>query len=278
MWNDQPVSGADVEIGTGITIVIGGETRLHEPVYKTATDAEGYYLFADVEPGKYVRRVKAFGTWFYPEGHYVYRAFTVNAGQTIDKDTYHVVKSDMILVAPADAAAVAYDKLTLTWEAYADAQHYEVKLAPEGKSAFEIEPTTTTSYTHPQPLLNGNYTWAISAYNENGRAIAESPERNLTITGAAYSIYVEVVSPDDKATVSGTGLTLEWQPYPGASYYKVYVAVSGGEAVVMFVKVTDGSYMVPQALKPATYYWTVTAYDSSDKELAKSSSHYFTVE
>jgi hypothetical protein len=279
MWNGQPVAGAEVEIGTGITMYIGGGgTALDEPVFKTTTDSQGYYVLTDVTPGGYVRRFKAFGTWFYPDGQYLYHKFQINADQTVSKNIYHIIKSDLTLNTPADKADMAYDKVTLTWQAYPEARYYQVKLKPENQSAFEIDYTTGTAYTHPQPLLNGKYTWAISAYNQNGQQIVLSPDRNLTITGAAYSIYVEIVSPADDAIVSGSSLNLEWQAYPGAAYYKIYVAVSGGgDTIVSFVKVTETNYIIPQTLAPAEYYWTIYAYDSYDDEITQSTGRYFTV-
>jgi hypothetical protein len=277
MWNGQPVAGADVEIGTGITIYIGGGTELNEPVYQTTTDAQGYYVLEDVTPGTYVRRIKAFGTWFYPDGEYFYHKFQVDADETVSKNICHVIKEDLVLNTPADKADVSYDNVTLAWQAYPEAHYYKVELIPENRSAFDINVTTETTYTHPQPLFNGKYTWSVTAYNQGGQKIAESDDRNLTIVGAAYSIYVEILSPADDATVSGAGLNLEWQPYPGASYYKVYVAISGGNTIVSFVKVTDAAYTFTETLAPAEYYWVIYAYDNYDDELAQSTGHYFTV-
>jgi hypothetical protein len=278
MWNGQPVAGADVEIGTGITIYIGGGgTELHEPTYQATTDSQGYYVIEDVTPGGYVRRIKAFGLWFYPEGHYYYHKFQVDADETVSKSIYHVIKEDLVLSTPADKADVPYDNVTLTWQVYPEAHYYQVELRPENQSAFDINVTTEATYTHPQPLLNGKYTWSVSAYNQSGQKIAESTDFNLTIVGAAYSIYVEIVSPADDAIVSGEGLHLEWEPYPGASYYKVYVSLSGGDTIVSFVKVIDSIYTFTQTLAPGEYYWVIHAYDNYDDELAQSTGHYFTV-
>jgi hypothetical protein len=279
MWSEHPVAGAEVEMGTGITIYIGGGgTVLDEPVYRTTTDSQGYYVLTDIEPGGYVRRFNAFGTWIYPDGHYMYHKINLSANQTLSKGIYYIVKNDLTLNTPADETSVPYDNLTLTWQAYPEAHHYQVKLVPENLDAFEIESTTDTAYTHPQPLLNGEYTWSISAYNENGQKIAVSPDRTLTVTGAAYSIYVEIIYPADEAHVSGSGLILEWQSYPGVSYYELYLTISGGgSTIISFEKVTATTYAITQTLGPAEYYWKVYAYDSSDEKLAQSGSYYFTV-
>jgi hypothetical protein len=168
---------------------------------------------------------------------------------------------------------VPYDKLILTWEVYPEADHYQVKLFADDPNsvAFDTNPTKETACTHPQPLPNGLYYWEVSAYNQNGREIATSPFypfHRFTVTGAAYSIYLEKVFPPDKATVSGTGLTLEWRPYPGASYYRIFVDIyeKDGVRVVVDVKVTTTSYKIPQTLKPGEYKWSVDAFGSSGKE------------
>jgi hypothetical protein len=277
MWSEHAVAGAEVEIGTGITMYIGGGgTTLHEPVYKAVTDSQGYYVITDVTPGGYVRRVQAFGSSYFPDGQYVYHKFQINADQTVSKGIYHVVKNDLILNTPTGDATVQYDNLTLTWQAYTEAHHYQIELVPEELGGFKINTTTDTAYTHPEPLLNGKYTWSISAYNENGQQIAESPDRSLTITGAAYSIYVEIVSPTNKATVSGSAVTLEWKPYPGAAYYEVYVSLDA-DMLVPFVEVTANTYTIPQVLEAGEYYWSVDAHNSTDDEIAHSSGHYFIV-
>ncbi len=282
MWNDQPVAGATVEMGTSMTYYIPGGLQLNKPVLQTTTDNEGYYVFTDVAPGEYVRKVNAFGGSFYPDGKIMYYKFTVESGQIISKKTYHIVREDLSLSAPADEATVSYDTVTLTWEAYPDAQYYVVELTPEGKSAFMTGAITGTTY-HPQSLLNGNYDWTVSAYNKNNREIATSLEglgikRTLTVTGAAYSIYVEIVFPQNKAKVSDGSLTLEWQPYPDVSYYTVYVALKGGDTIVERVKTTDSTYTIPESLTPGTYYWDIHAFNSSGGEIAKSIFLQFTVE
>ncbi len=282
MWNDQPVAGADVEIGTGITTYLGveGKTELNEPVYKAITDSKGYYLFANVEPGGYVRRVRAFGDWLYPDGKLKYEKSYIKAGQTVCLSTCHLVKDDLKLNTPAHGATVAQDKLVLTWEAYPGARHYTVRLISVYTTQLDFESgrTTETSYVHPQPLLNGEYTWSICAYNQNSRLIASSGYSRFTITGAVYTYYIKIISPlSGPEGLSGTGLTLRWEPYPGATYYKVHVATSNYEYVVNFVKVTDTSYKIPESLKSGTYPWGVTAYNSSDKELAGSGFNEFTV-
>lgn len=286
MWNDKPVAGAEVEMGTGITVYIfGGGTELHEPVYKTTTDAEGYYLFANVEPGGYVRRVKgpdpSFGSWEYPDGEFTYKKSYVEAEQTIGLKACHLEKNDLELNTPANGAPVAYDKLVLTWEIYPDANNFEVWLRPE-YGPQQSGQTNQTSYIHPQSLLNGEYTWGVSAYNQNGRVIASAGGRTFTVTGAAYSMYVEIVSPygpfTKDAKVSGTALTFQWKPYPGAAYYEIDIESLDEAGVDIDTKVTGTSYTVTQVLKPGRCWWWVRAYDNSGDELAKSDTHYFIVQ
>jgi hypothetical protein len=289
MWNDQPVAGAEVEMGTGFIGVESvtpeliryypGETELCAPVYKTITDSEGYYLFSNVAPGEYVRKVRAFGEEHYPEGYPHYDTFRISAGETEYLGTFQFAKHDLKLNTPADGATVAYDKLVLTWEVYPGAHDYEVLLSPPDEASPEsVGRTTETSYIYTQPLLNGQCTWYIIAYNQNGHSIAYSDFHKFTITGAARSVHVEKVSPLNEAGVSSTGLTLQWKPYPGASYYMVHVGDIIAEAQVnMNIKVTSTSYTIPEVLKPGRYCWKVAAYDSSNNILADSWSSDFIV-
>jgi hypothetical protein len=97
--------------------------------------------------------------------------------------------------------------------------------------------------------------------------------QSVTIRDANVIKYdLKILSPNDNQTVTSNTPTLTWEAYPGAAYYKVYVAEA-----VMFEQVTAAQYTFSTPLAPDKYYWSIDAYNSNGIEIAESSGQYFVV-
>lgn len=89
---------------------------------------------------------------------------------------------------------------------------------------------------------------------------------------------IGVVTPDDKARVSPTGLTLAWRPAAGVAMYVVTILDSTG-AQVWSHSSADTSVMIPISarLRPGSrYFWSVDA-RLADGTTAKTGARTFTV-
>jgi hypothetical protein len=106
-----------------------------------------------------------------------------------------------------------------------------------------------------------------------GMNVTVADGQTVTIRDANVIKYdLKITSPNQDATVSSNTPTLTWEAYPGAEYYKVYVADA-----VMFEKVSALQYLISTPLAPGKYYWSVNAYNANGIEIAESSGRYFVV-
>jgi hypothetical protein len=278
LWNDQPVPGATVRIGTGVTIVIGGKDRLHEPVYETTTDSDGYYIFTDVQPGRYLREIRIWDQIFHPDGWTFYHPFTVEAGKIVSKSDHDLVKRDLKLLSPQDGEELETPATALTWEPYPVAAYYMVHLRYETWKEALLEEqrvdqaSIALTTALPRPLLPGEYGWSVKAYNANETLVTESPQHSFKIAGRLP--LLNLVSPGDGEVIDTTMPTLSWEAYPGAAYYKVHLG-----HILDWVESRENSYSLTSALELAKQYqWEVAAYDAEDMKIAASAKQFgFTI-
>jgi len=280
LWNIQPVVGTEVKLCEEFGRFSGCEGVS----FSTSTDENGYFVFANIQPGEYALAVHGIDAniWHFTTEEFGINAkkYLVVADQTIQVGDQHIHKFDLSLIYPKDDDRISEPQPTLQWDAYPDAAYYEVYLRPDhGETIFSSERVTTNEITPSSPLPTCEYRWQVEAFNAQGIEIAENARYfYFYVTDQALSCYVTLTSPQDDATVaSGEGVTLTWEAYPGADYYKVYVAVSLGDMIVSFPKVSGTSYVIPQTLASGEYVWSVDAYDKFGNEIAGSDLIYFNV-
>ena len=185
----------------------------------------------------------------------------------------------MIQTSPGDDASIAEALPALTWEAYLDADYYEVYLTPErGQAIFVGNETKETQSTPPQALLNCEYTWQIEVFNSSGVKIAENDGYyHFTVIGQEISCAVTLIRPQDSGNVSGENLELTWEEHPLASYYQVHIWDKDYKDILDGVCLGETSYTVSQIIPPGTYTWYITAYNASDNDVARSDFYKFTI-
>ena len=267
-----------MQIGTGVTIVIGRGSRLNEPVYEATTDADGYFVFVDVQPGRYLREIRVWGQVFHPEGWAVFRPFAVKAGETVGRRDYVLAKNDLVPLSPQNEAELEAPAPALTWQPYPVAAYYLVQLSHETwqEILFEDHKVEQASVDLtailPRPLLPGDYAWSVRAYNANETLVAESPEKSFRVAGKLP--LFGLVSPGNREVIATTTPTLRWEPYPGAAYYKVHLG-----HILDWVKSQETSYSLTSALEAGTQVrWEVAAYDAQDMKIAASAEQFgFTI-
>ena len=195
----EPMAGVEVEIGTGITIILsGGDSQLHQPVYRTTTDAEGFYLFTNIEPGGYVKRLRSYsldlakpGSWVYPDGEKTYSLSEIEAGQTVFLDTEVVIaKQEIELISPpAYGSLTGYRKvsgedLNFQWQHYPNTDYYTLNIKQLMEGAVKVDmhlSTVNTSYTLAEILSPGEYWWWVTAYDSSDKQLAESHTRHFIV-------------------------------------------------------------------------------------------------
>jgi hypothetical protein len=121
----------------------------------------------------------------------------------------------------------------------------------------------------------GAYDFATKYYQQPetgwlGLTVTVLAGQTVTVPDVNIVKYdLQLVSPSDNATVTPKP-TLTWEPYPGASYYKVYVVFRPTyTTVVNFEKVTTTQYMFANPLAAGEYYWYIYAYNAAGRKLAE---------
>ena len=84
---------------------------------------------------------------------------------------------------------------------------------------------------------------------------------------------LKLLNPKAGAKVSTKDLTLKWEPYPDAAYYKfsIYADDAGVTSPYIGERVDDTSFVIDKPLQKGSHRWQVTAYNSADKKLSESS-------
>jgi hypothetical protein len=104
--------------------------------------------------------------------------------------------------------------------------------------------------------------------------ISESNDINATDLACAQYLYpslpgaFSLTSPGNGATVSGTSVTLGWQPSSGATSYDVYFGTASSPPLLGNQTATTRSVSVSSG---STYYWRVVARNSSSQTSAPAS-------
>jgi hypothetical protein len=89
---------------------------------------------------------------------------------------------------------------------------------------------------------------------------------------------LKLSAPGNNTTVTTTTPSLDWESYPDAAYYKVYVLDNQTyKTVVSFEKVSVPQYIFKNPLAPGKYSWSIRAFNATGTEISGSGSFYFVV-
>lgn len=193
MFNSKPVEKIEVRLCEKLTTILGIDCT--GKTYKTSTNADGEYFIQNVPPGEYGGLiVKVFTSNFY-----VYEAssfgsiakkYKIEAGKTFFVTDSNLFKNDLKPLTPKAGSKTPSQGLQLTWAEYPDAEYYEVSLMWAGKeyksSTVVNEHVEGTNYSPTEPLEDGTYYYWLTAFNSDGKKIAQSSrEYKITITGGS---------------------------------------------------------------------------------------------
>lgn len=187
-YNSKPAANIEVKLCETFSRFAGG---CGGKTYKAKTDKDGYYVVADVPPGKY----QAILARVFNTNSYVFATtgiagldvveYDVTAGKTVFVDATNLFKGDLKLAKPAAGARVNGQNLELSWNAYPDAAYYKLNVYPQetGSSIdnYVNERVDGTTFTIAKPLTKGTYRWAVEAYNSNDQKLSESGD-NIKFT------------------------------------------------------------------------------------------------
>lgn len=297
LWNDAPMPDLQMRLCQDYSHFYKECTGAE---YHTATDRDGRFLFANVEPGSYTLSARATEAepWQHLTNDFIYpeepptfantilgtTELPVTPDETLIIHTTPFTKIDLTATYPAPDAVISPGVVTLAWNSYPDAAYYTVYLSPKGASGETIllnERINSPEATVGLMAINCEYNWMVKAYNANDTLIAQMAELlTFTVTGADSSCYLTIQSPEDGAKRHEGRVTLEWEPHPQAAYYKVLMWNDTDPThphILNFEIVPESRYHFYSPLPPAQYVWAVYAYDKDDHQIAASGTHDFTI-
>ena len=199
LWNDEGASGASSRLCQDYNWISGTCSGRQ---YDTTAGTNGWYEFTDVVPDSYCHLVRLAGepVWWYKSFIIGCSEITIRAGEVRRIDDFHVAKTDLALLSPADDSTLDTNQPTLVWAAYPFAAYYKVYLRRESPSSETILNWVRVdgiAITVPDPLSGGRYRWSVNAYNANDRRIAySSRDYYFTVSGAAGSNPDVYTHPD----------------------------------------------------------------------------------
>ncbi len=177
LWNDQPVPQAAVWMCERFE---GGCVGIYQ--YKTNTDKNGYYLFKNVTPGKYIVAINSFSSgWFIfyfdAKGS---KDVNVSAGQNLVLEPWSIWKFNLRIVSPRIGKTLSQETPTFTWEAYPDAAYYQIYVYDINfNTVVDAQRVDGIEFTPDKPLVTCRFYWDVEAYNAQGLQIASTSPGDL---------------------------------------------------------------------------------------------------
>lgn len=191
LYNDKPADGIEVTLCEKFSTVMG--IQCTGKTFKTKTESDGTFVVANADPKMYeglMAKVYNTNLYIYPrEGVMTAQKFTIESDKTIFARDINLFKGDLKVTAPKAGSKVDANGMTVTWNAYPDADYYKVSVFPEaGSGGVSVldEKVEDTTYTLDKALSNGKYYTKVQAFNANDRKLAESSaDGKFTVTGGA---------------------------------------------------------------------------------------------
>ena len=152
------------------------------------TDELGRFVIDNIAPGSYTPKVH-----YWPGAQYLVQhanspdAIRIQADRTHMSDLY-APKMDLEIASHTDGDTVG-NSPTLVWTAYPDAASYKIWVSRGSRNdtaeapyySFLSDWATGTSWTVPQQLSSGFYSFTIEAYNAHNHCIAVQTVSMLTV-------------------------------------------------------------------------------------------------
>ncbi|MFL5681206.1 MAG: hypothetical protein ACJ77B_11465 [Chloroflexota bacterium] len=209
--------------------------------------------------------------------------------QTSNADTARFIRVPEMPTPISPATGSDVEVPSLSWTPVTNAEHYIVTVTKSNKSTpvgGTPKETFATSFTPTAALVaaDGPFYWHVEAVRSDGTT------SNTAASSSWPSFTVATPTPVSPLTLTTPGdgdagfrmPQMTWDPYPGATYYKV----RWGSGAFTDPTPLSGSTKLPYAgftypdltVSPGTYFWYVTAFDDSDALLATSFSSDFVID
>lgn len=193
---------------------------------------------------------------------------TANKGgeSTSHTTTFKTLLATPVLTAPSNGSSSSDRTPTLTWTQAGNVSDVVYDIAVPGATPAAVSNNATTSYTFVADQAYGNYSWTVTAQDDNGGGTENSDKASATWT---YDVVPTLTAPGNTLTGISLFPTFSWID-DGVSSYTVEVSTSPTFATTLASEVVGAgvsSYQFSEAhasgafpLNNSTvYYWRVIA-------------------
>lgn len=191
------------------------------------------------------------------------------------------------LLGPGDGLSVATVATpVLRWSPVDNVEKYRVTIVRANGTVAKTVDTYATSYT-PDSLTpsDGPFSWYVRTIDGSGNVSslpAQSDWWSFSLTAPSTTTAFSLLAPADGSSHVRMP-SMQWEPYTGASYYKVWYGPAGG---LYFATPLSGSTQLKFAaftyaglpLAEGLYKWYVEAFNSSNVSLGVSAQQTFAME
>ncbi len=228
-------------------------------VYRANSETGAKSLLKAVGTTSYTDTTAAVGSTYY----YFVAAYNSGTGELSAYSDAVSVKVSALAAPAIETISSSDGKVTLTWNAIADATSYRVYRANSATGAKSLlKAVGTTSYTDTTAAVGSTYYYFVAAYN--------SKTSELSAYSDAVSVKVSALAAPAIETISSSDgmVTLTWNAIADATSYRVNRANSATGAKALLKAVGTTSYTDTTAAVGSTYYYFVAAYNSKTSELS----------
>jgi fibronectin type 3 domain-containing protein len=166
------------------------------------------------------------------------------------------------------ASADSSSSITISWSSVPDADSYKIYRSSTGISFTSRGTSTSTSYTDTGLSSNTTYYYRVSASNAGGEG-----SQSISVSARTLPPPPPPNTPSDVSATadSSSSITISWTSVPDADGYRIYRSTASYLTFSLRGTSTSASYTDTGLSANTTYYYKVSAYNSTGGESSQSS-------
>jgi len=242
--------------------------------WSSVSNATGYRIYRSTSSSSGYTQIGTSTTTSYtddnvnPGTQYYYKVSALSNGMESSLSDFYA--SATLLSAPTGLkVTIGTSSINVEWSSVTSATGYRIYRSTNSSSGYsQIGSSSTPSYTDRTANQGTTYYYEVSAYNSSG----ESPR-------SSYASAIALNAPTGViATASNTAssIAIQWSSVSNATGYRIYRSTSSSGSYTYVGSSSATSYTDTGLSPGATYYYRVSAQNSSGLESPQSSSVYAT--
>ncbi len=170
-----------------------------------------------------------------------------------------------VLLTPTDREVTADNTPAFTWEAVANAHHYQIQIDEVATFATPEQNIDVTGLTYTSPALPDQplYYWRVRGVTSYGDAGPWSAVRRFTVNTKQPAVPT-LTAPVNQTNSPDTTPLFRWSAVAGATQYHLWIDDDPGFNSPLTYTPTTATYTLTGPLPYGVYYWRVQAGNAAD--------------